>query len=428
MTQVIAASVLAASIPSALVERAPLADALTRVAKVVEKRSTIPVLSHVKLSGTGSAIVALGTDLDMTIRVPIAGAVDSRFSATAPADMLAKVLKAQASEYVEITAEPARAGVAPAINSERPPRLVLDFEGPRSTLDGRDVADFPDMAEKDFTHSFGLGVDVLRRALESTDFAISSEETRYYLNGVFVHTVTEHETGEDVLRFVATDGHRLSRVSIPAPAGSFSMPPSIIPRKAVKVLLGELKRKALKNTGTVFLDFAAGQIRFRLPGCVEITTKAIDGSFPDYARVTPLGNPHRVAVDSSAMAAAVKGVLNVSSERGRAVKLSILGFGGLGEIGLSVTNPDAGVSSASVSAAVTGANGTEIAVDIGFNGTYLLDMLARAPGAAEIMLGDRKLRADGPSDVDPGAPALFRSAEAEDPGFRWLGVLMPMRV
>jgi DNA polymerase III subunit beta len=157
---------------------------------------------------------------------------------------------------------------------------------------------------------------VLRRLFDKSKFAISTEETRYYLNGVYMHVATGEE--RPVLRCVATDGHRLARIDAPLPDGAADMPGVIVPRKTV----GEL-RKLLETTTCA--DRGLGletKVRFATPE-ITLTSKVIDGTFPDYTRVIPTGNTRRLEVDAAEFARAVDRVATVSSERSRAVKLAL---------------------------------------------------------------------------------------------------------
>jgi DNA polymerase-3 subunit beta len=237
----------------------------------------------------------------------------------------------------------------------------------------------------------------LKRLIEKTQFAISTEETRYYLNGIYLHAM--ESGGHPVLRAVATDGHRLARVETPAPAGSAGMPGVIIPRKAVAEII-----KLIDDAGEeVELELSTTKIRLSL-GQVVLTSKLIDGTFPDYQRVIPGGNDKQLVVEKGDFAAAVDRVSTISSERGRAVKLSLSD----GRLTLSVTNPDSGSAVEELEVDYDAA-----ALDIGFNARYLLDIAQQLDGDTALF----KL-------ADPGSPTLIQDRE----GATALYVLMPMRV
>jgi DNA polymerase-3 subunit beta len=266
----------------------------------------------------------------------------------------------------------------------------------RFTLQTLPESDFPDLAAGDMTHRFTLAGGDAKTLIEKTQFAISTEETRYYLNGIYLHYV---DGKSPTLRAVATDGHRLAQFELPAPAGANGMPGIIVPRKTV----GELQRLIEDSAAELTIELSINKIRFTM-GEIVLTSKLIDGTFPDYGRVIPLGNDKLLTVDKADFEAAVDRVSTVSSERGRAVKLSLAN----GKLTLSVTNPDSGSATEEIEVDYQGDP-----LDIGFNSRYLLDIAAQIGGENAVL----KL-------ADPGSPTLIQDREAEGA----LYVLMPMRV
>jgi DNA polymerase III subunit beta len=269
-------------------------------------------------------------------------------------------------------------------------------------------ADFPDLAAGEMPFRFDLAAADLKRLIEKTQFAISTEETRYYLNGIYLHTLDAN--GTTLLRAVATDGHRLARIAMPAPSGAAGMPGVIVPRKAVAEI-----QKLVEDAGeSVAIELSPSKIRLTFggragehpssAGGVVLISKLIDGTFPDYQRVIPSGNDKRLTVERDDFARAVDRVSTISSERGRAVKLALVE----GRLTLSVNNPDSG--SATEELEVDYASG---ALDIGFNARYLLDITGQLEGDTALF----KL-------ADPGSPTLIQDRE----GAPALFVLMPMRV
>jgi DNA polymerase-3 subunit beta len=233
--------------------------------------------------------------------------------------------------------------------------------------------------------------------VDKTQFAISTEETRYYLNGIYLHAATSGK--DEKLRTVATDGHRLAQYEVDLPKGAKGMPGVIVPRKTV----GEVRRLIDDNDGEIAIELSQSKIRFTF-GDVVLTSKLIDGTFPDYGRVIPLGNDKELKVDKKEFEAAVDRVSTVSSERGRAVKLSLSG----GKLTLSVTNPDSGSATEEIEVDY----GSD-PLDIGFNSRYLLDIASQIEGETAVL----KL-------ADPGSPTLIQDKDAKGA----LYVLMPMRV
>jgi DNA polymerase-3 subunit beta len=230
------------------------------------------------------------------------------------------------------------------------------------------------------------------------------EETRYYLNGIYLHPATQG--GQPTLRAVATDGHRLAQAELPLPAGADGMPGIILPRKTVN----ELHRLIESSETMVGLDISASKARFRIGtdkeiGGVTLTTKLIDGTFPDYARVIPKANDRSLKVRNTEFIAAVDRVSTIASDRGRPVKLNIDD----GTLVLSVNNPEGGGSATEQIGADYGAEPLEI----GFNARYLLDIANQIESeTAQFLLSDA------------GSPTVVKDQSDEGA----LYVLMPMRV
>jgi DNA polymerase-3 subunit beta len=246
-------------------------------------------------------------------------------------------------------------------------------------------------------HRFTLPAGELKRLIDKTQFAISTEETRYYLNGIYLHALESE--GRSLLRAVATDGHRLARVDTNAPKGAAGMPGVIVPRKAV----AEIQKLLEDGEAEVLVELSSTKIRVSA-GDVVLTSKLIDGTFPDYQRVIPAGNDKLLTVDKGDFAASVDRVSTISTERGRAVKLSV----SEGRMVLSVTNPDSGSATEEIEVEYDAAP-----LDIGFNARYLMDIAAQIDSETALL----KL-------ADPGSPTVIQEKE----GASALYVLMPMRV
>jgi DNA polymerase III subunit beta len=368
------------------VERAELLKSLSHVHRVVERRNTIPILANVLIRADKGKLALKATDLDLEIVETLPAEVNPAGVTTVPAHMFYEIVR-KLPEGAQIVLEATGDRALMSIRAGRS----------RFTLQTLPESDFPDLAAGDMTHKFTLSAGDLKRLIDKTQFAISTEETRYYLNGIYLHTVG---SGKKVmLRAVATDGHRLAQVELAAPAGAEGMPGVIIPRKTV----GEVQRLIEDNESEIAVELSQAKIRFTIGGVV-LTSKLIDGTFPDYARVIPAGNDKQLEVDKREFEQAVDRVSTVSSERGRAVKLALSG----GKLTLSVTNPDSG--SATEELEVTYEADP---LDIGFNSRYLLDIAAQIEGDAAVL----RL-------ADPGSPTLIEGKEAKGA----LYVLMPMRV
>jgi DNA polymerase-3 subunit beta len=368
------------------VERSELLKSLGHVHRVVERRNTIPILANVLIRADRAKLGLKATDLDLEVSETIAADVGPAGSTTVPAHMLYEIVR-KLPEGSQVLLEGSG------------DRAVLTVRAGRSrfTLQTLPDSDFPDLAAGDMSHKFTLAPADLKRLIEKTQFAISTEETRYYLNGIYLHVAASGKAG--MLRAVATDGHRLAQVELALPAGAEGMPGIIVPRKTV----GEVQRLIEDNDGEVSVELSSSKIRFTI-GAVTLTSKLIDGTFPDYARVIPTANDKELVVDKAEFEAAVDRVSTVSSERGRAVKLSL----SAGKLTLSVTNPDSGSATEELEVEYEADP-----LDIGFNSRYLLDIAGQLEGEAAVL----KL-------ADPGSPTLIQDRS----GVGALYVLMPMRV
>jgi DNA polymerase-3 subunit beta len=368
------------------VERAELLRSLGHVHRVVERRNTIPILANVLIKAEGGKLSLKATDLDLEVTDTIAAEVSPGGATTVPAHMFYEIVR-KLPEGAQIVVEGSGE------------RAVLSIRAGRSrfTLQTLPESDFPDLAAGEMTHSFKLAAADLKRLIDKTQFAISTEETRYYLNGIYLHAAGAAKA--PTLRAVATDGHRLAQCELPLPEGAAGMPGVIVPRKTVN----EVQRLIETGEGEVAIELSGSKIRFTI-GEVVLTSKLIDGTFPDYARVIPLNNDKNLTVDKKDFEAAVDRVSTVASERGRAVKLSIVG----GKLTLSVTNPDSGSATEELEV-----DYDSDPLDIGFNSRYLLDIAAQIEGEVAVL----KL-------ADPGSPTLIQDKDSKGA----LYVLMPMRV
>jgi DNA polymerase-3 subunit beta len=367
-------------------ERSALLKALGHVHRVVERRTTIPILSNVLVSAEGSSVLLKATDLDLEVTERLPADVSQPGATTLPAHILYEIVR-KLPEGAQVSLE----------GGEDAGQLLLRSGRSRFQLQALPESDFPDLAAGEFAHKFKLPAADLKKLIDKTQFAISNEETRYYLNGIYLHAVESE--GHQVLRAVATDGHRLARVEIAAPPGSAGMAGVIIPRKAVN----EVQKLIEDLTQEVAIEISPTKARFSF-GDVVLTTKLIDGTFPDYMRVIPAGNDKYLTVERAPFAAAVDRVSTISSERGRAVKLAMAD----GKLTLSVNNPDSGSAVEELEVDYDAAP-----LDIGFNARYLLDITNQLDGDTALF----KL-------ADPGSPTLVLDRD----GASALYVLMPMRV
>jgi DNA polymerase-3 subunit beta len=282
------------------VERAQLLKSLGHVHRVVERRNTIPILGNVLVRAENARLSLKATDLDLEVTETLAAETATGGSTTVPAHMFYDIVR-KLPDGAQIVLE------------GDGDRSVLAIRAGRSrfTLQTLPENDFPDLAAGDMTHSFTLAASDMKRLIDRTQFAISTEETRYYLNGIYLHTAGSAKAA--TLRAVATDGHRLAQIDLPLPKGASGMPGVIVPRKTV----GEVQRLIEDNEAEVAIELSQGKIRFTI-GNVVLTSKLIDGTFPDYGRVIPQNNDKELIVDKKDFEAAVDRVATSSRERGRA--------------------------------------------------------------------------------------------------------------
>ena len=368
------------------IERSALLKALNHVQSVVERRNTIPILSNVMLRAADQGIRLAATDLDIEVVESVAAEVSQQGATTVPAHMMYDIVrKLPDGSQVEIEQGPDEG------------RLAVISGRSRFSLQALPPEDFPDLAAGEFTNEFSIAASDLRHLIDKTRFAVSTEETRYYLNGIYFHSV--EVDGTQMLRAVATDGHRLAQAQLACPQGASGMPGIIVPRKTVLELI-----KLLEDAdGEVDVSLSASKIRFVLSSVV-LTSKLIDGTFPDYERVIPQNNDKVLEVDTKLFAQAVDRVSTISSEKGRAVKLNIAD----NRVVLSVNNPDSGSAEEEIAAGYT-ADG----IDIGFNSRYLLDIASQFKTDNAVFVF-----------ADSGSPTIVRDAGDDST----LYVLMPMRV
>ena len=368
------------------IERATLLKAVSQAQSVVERRNTIPILANVLIEAEGDAVSFRATDLDIEVLDRAPAQVERAGSTTVSAVTLHEIVrKLPDGALVGLTADAASGRLTVAAGRSTFSLATLPKE------------DFPVMASSEYSSNFTAKAEVLRRLFDKSKFAISTEETRYYLNGVYMH-VSDGEDGR-VLRCVATDGHRLARIDAPLPGGAEGMPGVIVPRKTV----GELRKLLDEDDMDIDVSVSETKVRFATPQ-ITLTSKVIDGTFPDYSRVIPTNNTRRLGVDAGEFAKAVDRVATVSSERSRAVKLQL----DEDRLILSVNAPDSGAAEEELAVAYA-----DEPLEIGFNAKYLLEIASQVDRENAVFLFNSS-----------GDPTLMR----EGGDMSAVYVVMPMRV
>ncbi len=367
------------------IERSELIKSLGHVQSVVERRNTIPILSNVKIEAAEGRLTLNATDMDLDMVDSVGANVETPGAITVSAHTLYDIVrKLPEGSQVEL-------------NASADGQMQLSAGRSRFTLSCLPTDEFPVLSGGELPHNFNVTAAELRSLIDRTKFAISTEETRYYLNGIYLHKADRD--GVDVLRAVATDGHRLASVEAPLPAGSENMPGVIVPRKAVTEL-----RKLIDESGDeVAISMSESKIRFSFDNAV-LTSKLIDGTFPDYQRVIPSGNDKDMKVNCKLFSDAVDRVSAISSEKSRAIKLVLSS----GLLALSASSPEHGSAEEEIEVTYEGDS-----VEIGFNSAYLLDITRQIEGDTALV-----------SLADGNSPTILR--EMDDASA--LYVIMPMRV
>lgn len=368
------------------IDRAALLRSLNHVQSVVEKRNTIPILSNVLMRVQDGALALTTTDMDLEINESVAVSVSEPGATTAPAHTLHDIVrKLPDGNPVEIQLDTAG--------------NVMTVKSGRSTfkLSCLPIADFPELGSGELPTNLSIPAADLRALIDRTRFAMSTEETRYYLNGIYLHAIDNE--GVQVLRAVATDGHRLARFEMPLPAGAEDMPGIIIPRKTV----AELRKLLDDAADTIQISLSESKIRFNFDHII-LTSKLIDGTFPDYQRVIPVGNDKIIEVDPKLFTGAIDRVSTISDGKTRAVKITLNDK----TLTLSANSADSGSATEDLEV-----SSEAPPIEIGFNARYLLDITSQVEGEGFRMVMN-----------DAASPTILQDVGDNSA----LYVLMPLRV
>jgi len=366
-------------------ERDQLLNALGVVHRIVPKKADIPILQNVLLDAGPLTITA--NDCDMMGTAVLAGqAGTSSDRITVPGHTL----------YDIVRKFPAGATINAALEGPKGPLIVKSGRS-RFSLQTLPAEDFPDFSIGEMSHHFFIPGATLAKLIGRCEFAICTEPTRFYLNGIYLHVVD----GPDgpMLRLVATDGLRLAQVQTIAPPEAEGMPSVIVPR----FFVSEMKRIA-ETAGDVEISLSKNKIRISNGKGTVLVSKLIDAQFPDYQRVIPSSHSRTAVIERACLETALDRLLTIAEGKQNAVKFAFKED----QLELTHTNPDRGFASEEIDASMTGDD-----FEIGFNGRFVLDVLGAAGGERIILkMGE------------PGAPGVFHPEDDENALF----VCMPMRV
>ncbi len=369
------------------IERSVFLKALSHGQSVVERRATIPILSHVLLNATPMGLCLMTTDTDLALIETVPAIVMEPGTTTVSAQMLFDIVRKLPEEStVELTLLPETG--------------QLNLKGGRSrfNLSCLPPEDFPQLTQGELPCHFSLPIPTFKKLLDRAKFAMSTEETRYYLNGIHLHTM--ERDGQKTLRSVATDAHRLAYIEVPMPQGAEDMPGIIIGRKTIT----EVRKLVDETTAEVMISLSPSRIEFAFENAV-LSSRLIDATYPEYEKAIPVGNDKTVIVDARTFAAAVDRVATVSNDKVRAIKVNL----SHNMLTLSAASHDLGNAMEEITVDFS----HDTPIEMGFNARYLLDIAQQIDeDEAQVVLSDGN------------APAIIRGMKDKEATY----VLMPMRV
>jgi DNA polymerase-3 subunit beta len=369
------------------IDRSAFLKALSHGQSVVERRTTVPILSNVLLNATPMGLSLITTDTDLALIETVSAIVTEPGSTTVSAQMLFDIVrKLPEGSTVELTLVPETG--------------QLNLKGGRSrfNLSCLPAEDFPQLTQGELPVHFSLPIAIFKKLLDRAKFAMSTEETRYYLNGIHLHTL--ERGGQKILRSVATDAHRLAYIEVPLPEGAENMPGIIIGRKTIV----EVRKLVDETTTEVSISLSPTRIEFAFENAV-LSSRLIDATYPEYEKAIPIGNDKTAIVDAKAFAAAVDRVATVSNDKVRAIKVNLSN----NMLTLSAASHDLG--NAMEEMTIDFPHDTPI--EIGFNARYLLDIAHQIDeDEAQVIL------------ANGDAPAIIKGITDKEATY----VLMPMRV
>ncbi len=372
------------------IERSALLKSLGHIQGVVGKRATIPILENIYLETQSTQLNIRATDMDLEIAETLFCEIDCAGSATAPAHLMYEIVK-KSPNGVSINLD----------YNSKSEKLLIEFSRSSFTLRSPSSLSFPSLIQNSLPVTFNIKAKDLRSLIRRTYFAMSTEATRYYLNGIYLYAARSDSL--DVLRAVATDGYRLARMEMPLPEDAKIMPDIIIPSKTVKILLSLME----EPTVNVGIALSKKKIRFAFDSGIVLISKLLDGTFPDCEHLIPQHNDKIIEVNAKSLAEAVGRVSTITAtDKTRAIKMTVSSKDSLVLSASNATTTDNAVDELEAACAFA-------PLSIGFNSRYLLDILAQI-GSDTVCF----------AVSDSASPTVVRKV-ADDSA---LYLLMPMRV
>ncbi|HEY2107168.1 MAG TPA: DNA polymerase III subunit beta [Candidatus Binataceae bacterium] len=375
-----------------IIGRSALLGGLNLAQGIVERRNTVPILGNVLIEAGDSSLTLAATDMEVGMRTRIACECARPGAITLSAHKLFEIVRETEAEEVSLRSAE-NDWVEIKCGRARFKMMSLD---PRSFPAMPSAAEKTEPAAGNAARTeLNIGARVLTTMIDKTIFAVSPDETRYNLSGVYIEC-----PAPDTVRMAATDGHRLSLIDRPAPGFSMSAG-AILPRKG----LNELRRLLDSGVeGDVLLSVEA-QLAWLLQGSTEISMRRVEGEFPDYRGVIPKDSRYQVGIGRDSLLAAIKRAAIFSSERYHGIRLGLSS----GSLTVSSTSPELGEASETVDVEFTGEE-----FSVGFNAAYLIQAVTAIPAQEQVLLGVT-------DEVSPGV--LTTPADSS-----YLYVVMPMRL
>ena len=365
------------------ITRQNLHQGLAAVSASIPTKTTLPVLSNILLKARDEGVWMSGTDLDVAVRVQVPADVSEAGTLTAPGKKLQEIARELPDQPVEVTV--------------RGDQLELRCGRSVFKLNGLPSDEFPSLPEINFQEGWSITGKELQRLIHHTVFAVSNEESRPILNGVL------WELRDGLMRMVATNGHRLARMAVPAGAATATSADFIVPPAALQQV-----QRLFKTEDELDVARDGNHLGFRAGG-VEVYTRLIEGSYPNYEQVIPKDNDLFAIAEKSSLASAVRRMAVVASDQTHRIRMVFE----KDRVHMNVLTPDLGEGQDELELHYEGAD-----LEIGFNANYLLEVLRYMPTDEVRMTFKAPERA---TTIEPVTP------EGED-DIDYLCLVMPLRL